>query len=71
MKPYKITLLALIVFFHLGCEKRLDEEVFSELSPSTLFTTETGLSTERSFFEFSRPKRRLASEMVGSMPPRP
>ncbi|WP_420593035.1 RagB/SusD family nutrient uptake outer membrane protein [Robiginitalea biformata] len=45
MKPYKITLLALIVFFHLGCEKRLDEEVFSELSPSTLFTTETGLST--------------------------
>lgn len=46
MKTYKQKIIAVFIFFGiLGCSDRLDEEVFSELSPATLFTTEQGLSS--------------------------
>jgi len=44
MKSYKIIILTFLTVAILSCEKRLEEEVFSELSPSTLLTTEKGLS---------------------------
>lgn len=39
---YKLILIPFIIGL-IACEKRLDEEVFSELAPTTLFTTEKGL----------------------------
>lgn len=44
MKPYRIIIIIFLVVTLTACEKRLDEEVFAELSPSTLLTTEKGLS---------------------------
>ncbi len=37
--------MILLVIGIIACEKRLDEEVFSELAPSTLFTSEKGISS--------------------------
>ena len=46
MKSYTLkVIISLVAFFMMACEGRLDEEVFSELSPSTLFTTEDGLNS--------------------------
>lgn len=46
MKTYSHKIIAVLLFLSiLGCSGRLDEEVFSELSPATLFTTEQGLSS--------------------------
>ncbi len=36
--------LVLFLFGAVACEKPLEEEVFSELAPSTLFTTESGIN---------------------------
>ena len=41
---HKIVLI-LIVLGVLSCEKRLEEEVFSELAPSNLFTSEKGINS--------------------------
>lgn len=40
-----VYIISLIFLGLLSCEKQLDEEVFSELSPATLFNTEKGLSS--------------------------
>jgi tetratricopeptide (TPR) repeat protein len=46
MKSYKnIIILTLTLAIFLGCEDRLDEEVFSELAPSTLFASEKGVTS--------------------------
>ena len=46
MKTYYYRIaLTIMLSGLLGCEERLEEEVFSELSPSTLFTSEQGLSS--------------------------
>lgn len=46
MKSYiNKSIMVLFVIGIIACEKRLDEEVFSELAPSTLFTSEKGLSS--------------------------
>lgn len=44
MKSYKILLIGVLATVFASCEDRLDEEVFSELSPATLLNTEKGLS---------------------------
>ena len=44
MKSYKVILITFLATIIISCEKRLEEEVFAELSPSTLLTTEKGLS---------------------------
>lgn len=44
MKSYKTIILIFFAVSIISCEKRLEEEVFAELSPSTLLTTEKGLS---------------------------
>jgi len=41
---YKIILILILSSF-MGCEEQLEEEVFSELAPSTLFTSEQGLNS--------------------------
>ncbi|MBC6999630.1 RagB/SusD family nutrient uptake outer membrane protein [Cytophaga sp. FL35] len=46
MKSYKYKIIAILFCLNmLSCSDRLDEEVFSELSPTTLFTTEQGISS--------------------------
>ncbi len=46
MKTYHFKIIFVLVLTSLiGCEEQLDEEVFSELSPSTLLNSEQGLST--------------------------
>ncbi|APQ16745.1 RagB/SusD family nutrient uptake outer membrane protein [Maribacter hydrothermalis] len=46
MKSYINKSIILLVFIGIiACEKRLDEEVFSELAPSTLFTSEKGIKS--------------------------
>lgn len=45
MKIIKRIILATWVVSFCSCEKPLDEKIFSALSPSTLFTTEAGIST--------------------------
>ncbi len=46
MKSYKIKIVLIFtIAMFIGCEDRLDEEVFSELAPTTLFTTEKGVTS--------------------------
>ncbi len=44
MKIYRIIIIAFMATTFAACEDKLDEEVFSELSPSNLLNTEKGLS---------------------------
>ncbi|NDV16208.1 RagB/SusD family nutrient uptake outer membrane protein [Muricauda sp. TY007] len=44
MKLYRIVIIALMATVFTACEDKLDEEVFSELSPSNLLNNEKGLS---------------------------
>jgi len=44
MKYYKILFFVFFTLTFLACEDRLEEEVFSELAPSNLLTTEKGLT---------------------------
>ena len=44
MKYYKILFIVFFTACFVACDDKLEEEVFSELSPSTLFTSEDGLS---------------------------
>lgn len=46
MKSYTLKIvLALFFFGFSACEEPLEEEIFSELTPSTLFTTEEGINS--------------------------
>lgn len=45
MKPISKAFLAMACFLATSCEKPLEEKIFSSLAPSTLFTTEAGIST--------------------------
>lgn len=45
MKIIRNILCAAVLVSATACEKSLDEKIFSALAPSTLFTTEAGLST--------------------------
>lgn len=44
MKSYKIIVVVLLTVVLTSCAKKLDEQVYSELAPSTLLTTEKGVS---------------------------
>lgn len=45
MKKINKVLFAVVFFTATSCEKPLEEKIFSSLAPSTLFTTELGLSS--------------------------
>lgn len=45
MKTFKITILTIFALAVVGCEDTLEENIYSQLAPSTLFTTESGLSS--------------------------
>lgn len=45
MKNISKSLFVLACFFATSCEKPLEEKIFSSLAPSTLFTTEAGISS--------------------------
>lgn len=73
MKVYNIKILILLLIMGLvSCEDRLNEEVFSELAPETLFTTEDGLSSLlNSSYAYSHRSGIVASwsnYYVGTMP---
>lgn len=46
MKSYTLNIILALSFLGMtACEKALEEEIYSELAPSTLFTTEDGISS--------------------------
>lgn len=45
MKKFTTIIFAIVFFTATSCEKSLEEKIFSSLSPSTLFTTEAGLTS--------------------------
>lgn len=44
MKSFRLILLSMLTLIGFACEGPLDEQIYSQLAPSTLFTSESGVS---------------------------